>query len=164
MPRHVFYSFHYAPDNWRVQQIRNMGVVEGNAAAHPNTWEQVKRQGDLAIKSWINTNMNGKSCVVVLIGAQTAGRPWINYEIERAWNQGKGLLGVRIHGLLDRDQRSSSPGRNPFAEFMVGGRSLADYVPLVDPTGATSQDTYQTIAANLPSWIDHAVKLRRPAA
>lgn len=27
MARRTFYSFHYKPDNWRVSQVRNMGVV-----------------------------------------------------------------------------------------------------------------------------------------
>ena len=28
--RKIFYSFHFANDVMRVQQVRNMGVVEGN--------------------------------------------------------------------------------------------------------------------------------------
>lgn len=30
MARKVFFSFHYQPDNWRVSQVRNIGVIEGN--------------------------------------------------------------------------------------------------------------------------------------
>ena len=42
----VFYSFHYALDSWRIQQIRNMGVVENQKICEPNEWEEVKRKGD----------------------------------------------------------------------------------------------------------------------
>jgi len=79
--RKVFYSFHYDNDVFRVQQIRNMGILEGNAPTTPNEWEAIKQSGDGAIKRWINANLQLKSCVIVLIGAETADRKWVNYEI-----------------------------------------------------------------------------------
>ena len=88
MGRRVFYSFHYNNDNWRVQQIRNMGKVEGNSPVTSNEWEEVKRKGDDNIKRWINSAMEYRSCVVVLAGRYTANRKWINYEIENAWKEG----------------------------------------------------------------------------
>ncbi|MDR3177905.1 MAG: TIR domain-containing protein [Campylobacteraceae bacterium] len=36
MKRQVFYSFHYEKDVWRVQQIRNMGVVDGTEELSAN--------------------------------------------------------------------------------------------------------------------------------
>ena len=100
MKRQVFYSFHYGNDVMRVQQIRNMGVIEGNTPVSPNEWEQVKRSGDKAIEKWIDDNMKYRSCVIVLIGSETASRPWVQYEIKKAWSDGKGLLGIYIHNLL----------------------------------------------------------------
>ena len=92
--RRTFFSFHYKPDNWRAAEVRNMGVVEGNPAVSDNDWEAVTRGGDPAIKRWIDDHIYGKSCVIVLIGSQTSGRKWINYEIGKAWDDGKGLLGI----------------------------------------------------------------------
>src|SRR5690242_10617103 len=100
--RNVFYSFHYEPDNWRASQVRNMGVIDGNEPAKDNDWEQIKRGGDAAIQRWIDAQLNGKSCAIVLIGSGTAKRKWIDYEIGAAWNNGKGLLGIHIHNLKDR--------------------------------------------------------------
>ena len=57
MKRQVFYSFHYGNDVMRVQQIRNMGVIEGNTPVSPNEWEQVKRTGDKAIEKWIDDSV-----------------------------------------------------------------------------------------------------------
>ena len=94
MARRVFYSFHYAPDNWRASQVRNIGTVEGNQPAKDNDWETVTKGGDKAIEDWISDQMDGRSCVVVLIGSGTANRKWINHEIVKAWNDGKGILGV----------------------------------------------------------------------
>ena len=81
MTRRIFYSFQYKPDNWRVSKIRNIGAIEGNKPATDNDWETVTGRGDAAIEKWIKDQMSGRSCAVVLIGQNTAGRKWINYEI-----------------------------------------------------------------------------------
>src|SRR5690349_5507067 len=94
MPRKCFYSFHYVPDNWRTSQVRNIGVIEGNAPASDNGWESVKKGGEAAIQKWIDLQLSGRSCAIVLIGSETAGRKWINYEIGKAWNEGKGVVGI----------------------------------------------------------------------
>ena len=41
----VFYSFHYDRDVMRVQQIRNIGMIEGNQPVSANQWETVKKSG-----------------------------------------------------------------------------------------------------------------------
>jgi hypothetical protein len=88
MARRVFYSFRYKQDNWRVQQVKQMGAVEGQPLLSSNQWETVKGGGDSAVKKWIDDQMYGKSCLVVLIGNATAGRKWIKYEINKAWQDG----------------------------------------------------------------------------
>lgn len=40
--RKVFFSFHYDLDSWRVNQVRNMGIVEGQRICEPNEWEKIK--------------------------------------------------------------------------------------------------------------------------
>jgi hypothetical protein len=162
MPRRVFYSFHYKPDNWRASQVRNMGVIEGNRSVSDNDWESITKGGDERIKRWIAEQLDGKSCVVVLIGANTAGRKWINYEIVKGWNDGKGVVGVYVHNLLDKDGRSASKGANPFASFRYGntGRMLSSVVKAYDPPGWTSKDVYDHIKKNLASWVEEAISIR----
>ena len=36
--RQVFFSFHFKNDVMRVQQIRNIGVIEGNTPVSPSNW------------------------------------------------------------------------------------------------------------------------------
>ena len=43
MARQVFYSFHFNNDVMRVQQIRNIGIIEGNTPVSANEWEEIKR-------------------------------------------------------------------------------------------------------------------------
>ena len=64
MAKSVLFSFHYDRDAWRVQQIINMGTLEGQTILNAQKWEEVKRQGDAAVKKWIADQMAYKSAVV----------------------------------------------------------------------------------------------------
>ncbi|MBP9019626.1 MAG: TIR domain-containing protein [Bacteroidales bacterium] len=160
MARRVFFSFHYKPDNWRASQIRNMGVIEGNRPVSDNDWEQITRGGDEAIQDWISEQMEGKSCIIVLIGANTAGRKWIKYEIKKAWNDGKGVLGIYIHNLKDKEGEQSSKGINPFDDFTINGEKLSIIVKAYDPPYSTSKYVYDYIKEHLVDWVEEAIEIR----
>jgi len=159
MSRQVFHSFHYKRDSWRVQQVKQIGVIEGQPLLSSNQWEQIKRGGDAEIKRWINGQMSGKSCIVVLIGSQTAGRKWVTHEIEKGWNDRKGIVGVYIHNLEGADGKRDTKGRNPFEDFTVGASKtkLSLIVKAYDPSSATP---YNSIKSNLADWVEEAIKIR----
>lgn len=155
----VFYSFHYGRDHWRVQQVINMGVVEGQKILNAQGWEDVKKKGDAAIENWITEQMKYKTAVVVLMGAQTASRPWVIHEIRYAWDNNKPLVGVRIHGLEDQSRKTDSMGANPFAKVtLTNGQTLDQLVPVYNPSGANSQAVYASIKNNLTTWVANAKK------
>lgn len=160
MTRKAFYSFHYKSDNWRASQVRNMGLVAGNKPATDNDWETVKKGGDTAIKRWINDQLSGKSVAVVLIGEKTASRKWIKYEIKKAWEDGKGVLGIYVHNLKDSNGNQSNKGSNPFDDINVEGTSLSTIVKAYDPPFSTSKDVYNHIEEKLANWIEEAIKIR----
>jgi hypothetical protein len=162
MARRTFYSFHFSDDNWRASQVRNMGKVEGDAPVSDNDWETIKRGGDTAIQNWIDNQLSGKSVTIVLIGSETAGRKWIKYEIEKSWNDGKGVLGIHIHNLKDSSGNQSNKGANPFSEFTMkrDNSSLANIVKTYDPPYSDSSYVYDHIKTNLESWAEEAVKIR----
>jgi Thoeris protein ThsB, TIR-like domain len=164
MARKVFHSFHYKKDSQRVQQVRNMGVIEGQRLLSANEWEQVKKGGDDAIRDWISKQMAGKSCAVVLIGSATAGRRWINYEIKKAWRDERGVLGVYIHNLKDLAGNQSTKGRNPFDDLTVNGTNLSTAVLTYNPPYSTSQYVYDHIKENLEDWIETAIERRKSYA
>src|SRR5690606_26308906 len=105
--------FHFDNDVMRVQQIRNIGAIDGNKPVTAQRWEEVKKAGNAAIEKWIDDNMNGKSCVVVLVGEETSNRKWVNYEIKKAWTDGKGVLGIYIHNVECANNGTCSKGANP---------------------------------------------------
>ncbi len=181
MTRSAFYSFHYANDAWRASLVRNMGVIDGNRPAKDNDWETIKKGGGPAIANWIDGQMYGTSVAIVLIGEKTAGRKWINYEIQTAWEKGKGVLGVYIHGLKNRDGKTSWKGKNPFSGIAIkarkrigglGGYGVGDTVLLNlgsivhahNPESFlgfdTSKEVYAIIKENLGDWIEKAIAIR----
>ncbi|MFF3864166.1 TIR domain-containing protein [Micromonospora sp. NPDC001898] len=161
MARKVFYSFHYKQDSHRVSQVRNIGTVEKTTPLLTgNQWEEIKRKGDSAIQNWIDGQISGKSCTVVLIGQYTASRRWVNYEIEKSWFDGKAVLGVYIHRLKDLGGRESGQGNNPFDNFTLNSRSLASVVKAYNPSGWDSKAVYANIANNLADWVEEAISIR----
>ncbi len=160
--RRVFFSFHFDNDYWRTQQVRNMGALEGQPLCTPNAWEEVKRKGKASIEKWIADNMYGKSCVVVLVGSQTASRPWVIHEIIKAWDDKRGVLGIRVDRLLDRNGQTSAQGANPLDSITIGGttRKLSSVVQLITPTGSDSKAVYASISTGIEKWIEDAIAIR----
>lgn len=153
----VFYSFHYANDVMRVQQIRNIGMLEGNNPVNANDWETVKRGGDASIKKWIDDNMKYKQCVIVLVGSETSQRPWVDYEIRKAWDEGKPIFGIYIHNLKCPRTGTCRKGANPFDLInLKNGRLLSSIVPCYDPIAS---DAYGEIARNLENWVNKAPRI-----
>jgi hypothetical protein len=160
--RRVFYSFHYQPDNWRASTVRSIGAIEGNKPVTDNDWESITRGGDESIKRWIAEQMTGRACTVVLVGANTANRKWINYEIVKSWNGDMGVVGIRIHGLKNSVGQISTIGSNPF-DFITHNASkkpLSAIVKCYNPAGTTSQERYDWIKLHLPNAIEEAIRIR----
>ena len=123
MARRVFFSFHYGRDLWRVNVVRNSGVVEGVSAAgfhDASVWEDTKKKGDEAIQKLIDSGLDGTSVTVVLIGAETANRTYVSYEIEKSVERGNGILGIRVNSIKDQDGKTESPGPIPSALAKIG--------------------------------------------
>ena len=163
MKRRVFYSFHYKPDNWRASMVRNVGTIEGNRPATDNAWETVKKGGDLAIKRWINRQMAGRTCAVVLVGSNTANRKWINYEIAKAWADGLGVVGICVHGLKD-PSGISSRGPNPFDFVPLKPYSrtrLSTIIKCYNPGGRNSKERYAWISEHLANAVEEAIRIRK---
>ncbi|MCL2311679.1 MAG: TIR domain-containing protein [Firmicutes bacterium] len=155
--RQVFFSFHYDEDNWRAAQVRNMGKVAGNSLLSDNDWEKI-RKSNTAIMQWIDNQMNTRSCLVVLIGSQTSNRKWIIYEIKKAYELKKGIVGIRVHNLKDKKGEKSHKGSNPFYNiFNKDRKRLSTFVKVHDPPFSSSKRVYQDIENNIEQLIETAI-------
>jgi hypothetical protein len=116
MARSVFFSFHYQRDIVRVNQIRNLPQIIDRAAAgftDSSLWEEAKSKSDESVKKLIDEGLHGTSVTVVCIGSQTAGRKFINYEIQKSIDRGNGILGVQIHHLKKFNEPIDPVGATP---------------------------------------------------
>lgn len=91
---------------------------------------------------------------VVLIGSQTHARPWVRYEIKKAFEDGKGLLAIHIHNLKCPNTGTCAMGPSPFTgiTFTRGKQVIVPAVYTPDP-----KDAYGDIARNLSAWVERAI-------
>lgn len=156
--------------------IRNMGKVSDDSTFSDNDWEEVKKKSDAEIMRWIDREMNMRSCVVVLVGEHSFNRKWIDYEIRHAWETGKGIVAIRIHGLKNKDRVQAEPGHNPLSDFVIDTTinyiekrpnllddemRLSDVCKTYDPSYQKSEDIYRYIEDNIADWIEEAIRIRR---
>lgn len=168
MARRAFFSFHYQRDIWRVNQVRNSWVIRPGIQQtvwyDASLWEETKKKGNAALERLINDGLTNTSVTVVLIGAETSQRKWVNYEIEESYRRRKGLLGIYIHNLKNEHGQTDTKGKNPFDNFhieeerrmaLLGGIKSKVYFSELFPT-------YYWIAdngyKNISSWIEAAAK------
>jgi len=110
MTRRVFFSFKYKQDVSRAMVVRNSWVTQEREAAgfiDAADFEELKRRGDAAIKSWIDRQLEGTSVTVVLVGEKTCSSKWVKYEIDKSIEKGKGLLGIDISKIRDLQGNTS---------------------------------------------------------
>lgn len=110
MARKVFFSFKYE-DVVRAMNVRNSNVISGalkSGFIDKADFEKVERQGDAAIKAWIDTQLEGTTVTVVLIGENTDQSRWVKYEIAQSIARGNGILTIDISKIEDFDKKTTS--------------------------------------------------------
>lgn len=108
--RHVFISHHHADDE-HVTKLTNSLARKGyeirnsSIRAKPANRERLEKGlvSDRAIKRLLSMKMKWASTVIVLIGKETHARPWVNWEIKKAHELGKRIVGVFTRGGTDAD-------------------------------------------------------------
>lgn len=142
MARKVFFSFQYT-DVQRVMIVRNSNVVasdQGVGFIDKAEFEKVEREGDTAIRNWINKQLEGTSVTVVLVGATTDQSKWVKYEIEASKARGNGILTINISQIRNFAEQTTG-----YCGMTVLGYSNYNWV---------TQDG----RTNLGSWVEAAAK------
>jgi hypothetical protein len=167
MARSVFFSFHYQRDIWRVNVVRNHFLTRGgyNSAGYwdHSLWEEVKRDGELALKRLINKGLEGTTITVVLIGTETSQRRWVNYEIEKSLERGNGMLGIYIHNISNRQGQKDYQGANPFEDFTIEKAGNFSYMANTRVQLSSLYPTYDWVFDNgynnFNPWVEDAAKV-----
>lgn len=146
MARQVFFSFHYEMDIWRVNQVRKSGFMQPETGFIDHSlWELAKLRGAQALQSLIDSGLSGASVTAVLIGAETANRPWVQYEVAKSVTDRKGLLGVRIDRLADASGKTGGRGPDPFVQVL----GTTHHVPVYEWVADNGYN-------NFSGWVDQA--------
>lgn len=131
MARKVFFSFKY-DDVHRAMNVRNSNVIGGvvkSGFIDKADFEKVEREGDKAIRTWIDNQLSGTSVTVVLIGANTHKSKWVRYEIEQSIARGNGLLTIDISKIADMQGNTTdccslrASGYNHYLWYKNDGRT-----------------------------------------
>lgn len=160
MARRVYFAFHYQNDISRVNVVRNSWLThkdrESAGFFDASLWEKARKTGDSAIKRMIQNGLDGTSVTVFLLGSETAGRPWVRYELEESYKRGNGMLAIRIHGIKNLQGYVSTAGDNIFNTFWTTDargqqRYLSDFYPIYDWLGNVGY-------SNFGEWVEQAAK------
>ncbi|HRZ32808.1 MAG TPA: TIR domain-containing protein [Flavobacterium sp.] len=159
MARRAFFSFHYKNDVWRANQVRNSWVTKDDKEAagfvDAAEFEKVEKEGEDAIKRWINKQLEGTSVTVVLIGSETSNRPYVKYELQKSYEKGNGMLGIYIHKCKDKDGNTCTKGSNQFGEIGKDAKGNPVYFSVDYPCyDWVDDDGYN----NMGKWIEAAAK------
>jgi hypothetical protein len=109
MARRTFFSFKYE-DVSRAMVVRNSWVTQGREAAgfiDAADFEALEKDGDDAIRAWIDGQLRGTPVTVVLVGEETCDSRWVKYEIKKSEELGHGLLGIDISKIKDLSGETS---------------------------------------------------------
>lgn len=122
--RHIFISHHHKDD---AQVTKFTDLVAGHGfdfrnssiRAKPKNQERLdkKRVNDETIRRLLRMKISWAGAIVVLIGKETHSRPWVNWEIEQAHEQGKRIVGVYTHGGTEADV---PPSFEKYGSALVG--------------------------------------------
>lgn len=107
MPKDLYNIFisHYSKDDKYVQSLKERlskaGMKIRNYSVDSTKHTDGRRPSDAAIIRALNIRIKACSTFVCLIGPDTHSRPWVNYEIRKAFQEGKRVIGIYTHGNKD---------------------------------------------------------------
>lgn len=155
MARRTFFSFHYKLDVTRSFVVKNSQIVKDREDAgfmDSSAFEKAKNENPESLKRFLVKEMDGSSVVCALVGAETASRPWVRFELLRAIWDGRGLMAIRIHTIAGLDKKTTTAGTNPLDVLGVHVEDKKMYLTERQTTGA--QWTYSSDFNKqvIPKW------------
>lgn len=125
--RHIFISHHHRDDQ-HVSKLtdllskRGMDIRNSSIRAKPSNQRRLDegRVKEETLRRLLRMKISWSGTTVVLIGKQTHGRPWVNWEIKEAHDQGKRIVGVFTHGGTEAD---IPPNFEKYGSALVGWNS-----------------------------------------
>lgn len=125
--RHVFISHHHADDEQVTGLTRMLArsgyeIRNSSIRAKPANQRRLDegRVPERTLKRLLRMKMSWASTVVLLIGRETHKRPWVDWEIRKANELGKRIVGVYERGGTEHDVPEAF---NAYGDALVGWNS-----------------------------------------
>lgn len=113
----VFVS-HYHEDEDNIKRMKDLLGDDYSIRNYSVTSEKYNNASNKEyIQSLLRPLINQASTFICLIGPNTHGSEWVNWEVEQAFKQGKRIIGVYLWGAKDSD---IPPALEDAADAMVG--------------------------------------------
>lgn len=117
MAKRVYFAFHYQDViDFRANVVRKHNALTSAQRAgyyDASIWEEAKKQGALALKRLINSEIKNTSVTSVLIGSETYARPWVRYELFKSIEVGNDLIGIHINKIPCKNKKMKANGPDP---------------------------------------------------
>lgn len=100
--RHNVFISHHGKDDAQVQNLKKRLAEKGykvcNYSVDSTKHKDGRRPSDAVIQRYLRRQITWAGTLICLIGKETHSRPWVNYEIRKAYLQGKKIVGIFSHG------------------------------------------------------------------
>lgn len=149
---HNVFISHHGKDDDKVQSLKKRLADKGysirNYSVDSTKHKDIKRPSDAVIQRFLRRQISWASTFICLIGKETHKRKWVNYEIRKAYLQGKKIVGIFTHGnnnveLPEAFKKYGGPtmGWNSVDKL---GEVLNDKMfPVENPDGSTRDPIYR---------------------
>jgi MTH538 TIR-like domain (DUF1863) len=108
--RNVFISHHHADDDHvtKLSELlsrKSFDIRNSSIRAKPSNQARLDagKIPERTLKRLLRMKMSWASTVIVIIGKETHQRPWVDWEIRKANELGKRIVGVFTHGGTEAD-------------------------------------------------------------
>jgi hypothetical protein len=130
--RRLFFSFH-CEDLGRVRAFRNMPYLLNSDIDFNDCSVRVpiNSENGSYIKQQIAEKIRQVSVVVCLIGSGTAWREWVDWELRKGIDLGKGICGIRLKGSRGRTPPLLDELNAPVAKW-----KMDDLIPTIECAAA----------------------------
>lgn len=104
MPNNIFIS-HYGKDDEHLQSLKTRLKEKGydvrNFSVDSTNHKDGRKPSKEVIERLLKMRISWSSTFICLIGPKTHTRAWVDYEIRKAVEQGKRIIGVYTHGSME---------------------------------------------------------------
>lgn len=145
----IFIS-HFGKDDKYVQDLKSRLIKNEcnvrNFSIDSSKHKDGRRPSDAVVTRLLNIRIKSCSTFICLLGPDTHTRPWVNYEIRKAYKEGKKVIGIYTHGNKDKVELPEPMKR--YGTSTIGWNSLDKLSDIISGKVSVFEDQDGNEASN----------------